>query len=141
MTEETQDIEIEEEAGPEETTSTPATGPGHDIRVVAFASGLILIGKVLSIENGMICIILPFETMLDLNEDASNILAYEFVPYLQNLIDFDMDRAYPVYLNLNVIQSITLPSKHLLRNYLAQVRYMKIVHDEEMGRAERAIMH
>jgi len=112
----------------------------HNIRVFSFINGLILVAWITESDNGSISCVFPMELVISLEYDDS-IVEYEFTPYLENLAEFDINKPYNFVFPIVALQSVSVPSHHLVRNYMGQLLLMKKVSDEEKGIPESETIH
>lgn len=112
----------------------------HKIRLFSFPSGLMIVGWIIGSENGAISCVFPLELQLFLNEDDS-VAEYEFTPYLENLAEFDINEPYPYTFPITSLQSVIVPSHHVVRNYMGHLLMHKQVGDEIRGKQDMETLH
>lgn len=106
--------------------------PEHNIRVMCFANGSLVIGTVVGVDQNQrqATMTLPMFVDVDYCEKHDEEEAYEFTPYLRNVIPFDVTKPIPVTFNLDHCINVTEPAQHLLKNYCHVLFLQKAIADE-----------
>ena len=112
----------------------------HNIKVFQFINGMTVVGWVYEVSEGTITVFYPFELFIDDDENES-IIQYEFVPYLENLVEFDIDHAYPFVFPTTALQSVSVPSEHVSYNYQSYLLLMKKISNDLKGIPEEETKH
>lgn len=112
----------------------------HNIRLLVFTDGLLIIGYLQGIEGSIINVRLPFEIQTE-NTDFQTMVAYDIVPFLDALAPFAINSPAGISFNMNNLISITVPNPHLLRNYNIHLWYRKQYQDEIDGVVPEETMH
>jgi hypothetical protein len=115
--------------------------PGHAYRLITFNNGLLLMAWILETSDGVIRCIFPMELVTIHEAMEDSIVEYEFVPYLENLVDFDIDTATVITFPISSIESITNPTHHVVRNYTIQLKMYRLIQDELNGVVPEETMH
>lgn len=125
------------------TPSANYKGPDHPVRLLVLISGQLVIGTVTGHDQAAnaIAVTFPMEVFVDSCEHHDEEEMYEFVPYLRNLVDFDIQIPHPVIFNLGQCVNALVPSMHLVANYYKQLLYMKAVSNEELGHSKPETLH
>jgi hypothetical protein len=107
----------------------------HSIRVFRFLNNDLVIGAVVQSSVEQNSVTLTFPMMLDVYycEEHDEEETYEFIPYLRNIIPFDIQRPYPVVFNLEHCLTATTPTGHVTENYYRTLLSYKSVSDELLG--------
>ena len=112
-------------------TPQPYEAP-HNIRLLSFPNGLIIVAWVTKTEDGVIKCVFPMELVIGVHEDES-IAEYEFTPYLENLAEFDINKPYEHTFPVIALQSVNIPSEHVCRNYRGHLLLLKHISNEMRG--------
>jgi hypothetical protein len=115
--------------------------PGHAYRLITFNNGLLLMAWIMEISEGVMRCIFPMELVTIHEPMEDSIVEYEFVPYLENLVDFDIDTATVITYPISSIESITCPTNHVVRNYVIQLKMYRLLTDEMNGVETQETMH
>lgn len=112
----------------------------HSVRVLAFNNGMIVVAWMTNGADGTVHCVHPMELFMTLDHEDS-IVEYEFVPYLENLAEFDIDKAYNFVFPIASLQSVTVPTDHVLNNYMAQLLFFRKMTDDMNGIQDAETLH
>lgn len=108
--------------------------PEGACRVLRTMEDELIIGTVVGTEPEQNLIYMTFPMWIDTEDsDSDEIVAYEFHPYMRNIINFDISSPEPVVFNVSNILSVVHPSEHLSRNYYHTLLTWKAISDEGRG--------
>lgn len=107
----------------------------HAVRLFRFINHELVIGTIVEVNNERNYVVLTFPMLVDVLhcEEHDEEEEYEFVPYLRNMIEFDIQSPRPVPFNLDHCLNAVEPSEHLVKNYYKTLLAYKSVSDEMYG--------
>lgn len=110
----------------------------HSVRLLRMSNGDLIIGTVVQADpnTSTAVLTLPMHVDVEYCEDHDEEEVYEFIPYLRNMIPFDIQKPQPVTFNLAHCVNAAEPSTHLVRNYYRVLLMHKAVSDEIHGLRE-----
>jgi len=116
----------------------------HNVRLFTFNTDMNMVGWVTEFdkEAGTISVIFPMVMFITFGgEEDETVEYYEFTPYLENLTEFNVDKPYNFIFPVVSLQSVTIPSEHVVVNYMTQLLMMKRIQDDENGVKDPETMH
>jgi len=130
----TLDVSVPEDYKPED----------HSCRLLRLINDELVIGTVVSVDQkqGYAALTFPMHVGVLHCDEHDEEEMYEFMPYLRNLVPFDIQHPRPVIFNLAQCINAVEPSEHLVRNYHKVLLLKKAVSDEMLGlRRRKETMH
>jgi len=118
--------------------------PEHQVRLLVLTTGSLVVGTVIGYDSAVnaVALTFPMEVFVDSCESHDEEEMYEFVPYLRNLVDFNIQSPQPVIFNLaHCVNGTLIPSMHIVANYYKQLLYMKAVSNEQLGYLKPETLH
>lgn len=116
----------------------------HSVRLLRLINNDLIIGTVVDANSDLNYAIMTFPMYVDVHhcEEHDEEEEYEFVPYLRNMIQFDMQHPQPVLFNLDHCINAVAPSEHLVKNYYKVLLTYKAVSNEMLGlNSKKETMH
>lgn len=93
-------------------------GKEYPIRIIHLLDGSLMIGFVIGIEGSVVMVLRPYLVEASTKEDDQNdIVNYELVPYLDQLVGYDPNTLEPMSIMLSSAISLASPADHLATNY------------------------
>lgn len=116
----------------------------HSVRLLRLINNDLVIGTVVDVNNQRNYAIMTFPMFVDVLhcEEHDEEEEYEFIPYLRNMIEFDLQHPRPILFNLDHCINAVEPSQHLVKNYYRTLLAYKAVSNEMLGlNSVRETMH
>ena len=111
----------EETKQPEPIKVVAENGKAYPIRLLHMVNGQLIIGMVIDVFPDVMMILRPYEVEVA-EDDEGNISAYQLVPYLDQLAEYDPQTLNPVpFMNANMIAPV-VPARHMISTYMAVTR-------------------
>lgn len=106
----------------------------YPIRLLHLSNDALTIGFVLAVMPDSVLLVRPHNLQVFADrtgEGDLNIEAYDLVPYLNQLVEYDPDDTSPTPFMMSNIISMNIPAPHLRRNFMMVTQMKQSVKDQE----------